>query len=332
MIAFDNAYCTSYGCANKKESNMTDSKEQTVAAPAKPTKPEGSSVEFVPYAATDKIRLTARMVRDFVAVPTKSGALPSEAQCIKFIMLCQGKRANPWENDVFLLGYDTQDGAKFSMVCGIELFEKRAEHAADYEGCESGVIVQRGEEVLERAGLIVLQSEKLIGGWAKVYRKDRKVPEYKTVMLEVYNTGYSRWKKDPAGMIAKVAKSQALRAAYPTALGGLYTAEEMRELTETAGATGSPQEIQMPRAKDPEPKIPDDRKPAPVTDNIDDLLLRTSKQATNEEWSEVAGDRTFDQVIKQVNPEGKQQIINELVKRHQTREAAKPKPTNGKLL
>jgi hypothetical protein len=33
-------------------------------------------------------------------------------------------------------------------------------------------------------------------------------------------------------MIEKVAKSQALRAAYPTALGGLYTQEEMERVTQ----------------------------------------------------------------------------------------------------
>jgi len=102
-----------------------------------------------------------------------------------------------------------------------------------YNGTESGIIVQTQEnEIVERPGTLVLIGEKLVGGWAKVHRKDRAMPEYKSVDFATYDIGYSRWKKDPGGMIMKVARSQALRAAFPTALGGLYTQEEMQRVTE----------------------------------------------------------------------------------------------------
>lgn len=210
------------------------------------TKKDGASVavrdrtevEFVPLGASDKVRLTASMVAQFIAVPSKSGALPSERDCIRFIMLCRGKRANPFEGDCFLIGYDNWKesrlvGTSWSMVCGVELFLKRAEQSEDYDGLESGVIVKDGAgAVVERQGSIVFDGESLLGGWAKVYRKDRGRPEYKAVKFSTYNTGRSRWEKDPGGQIAKVAASQALRTAYPTALGGLYTQEEMQRVTE----------------------------------------------------------------------------------------------------
>lgn len=224
-----------------------------VAAKPKSEKTDEKSVEFVPLGASDKIRLTASMVRQFIAVPTRSGALPTEAQCIKFIMLCRGRRANPWEGDSYMIGYDTQNGPCFSMVCGIELFLKRAEQSAQYDGRESGVIVADADyKLTERPGAMVLKGEKLAGGWAKVYRKDKTYPEYKSVAFDVYNTGKSRWQADPGGMIEKVALSQALRSAYPTALGGLYTQEEMQRLTETGQGVlqEAPLPISMPRATD----------------------------------------------------------------------------------
>jgi len=221
---------------------MADKKETAVV------KKEESSVEFVPFGGTDKIRLTAAMVRQFIAVPTKSGALPTERDCIRFIMLCRGKRANPFEGDCFLIGYDSQSGPSFSLVCGIELFLKRASTEESYDGNESGVIVLGPESVMvERAGTMVMSGEKLIGGWAKVYRKDRKQIEYKTVKFETYDTGRSRWQKDPGGQIAKVALSQALRSAYPTALGALYTQEEMQRVTEIGDGTMTQREsVKMP--------------------------------------------------------------------------------------
>jgi|SRR3990167_8225635 len=215
------------------------------------------SAEFVPFGASDKIRLTASMVRNFIAVPTRSGALPSERDCVRFIMLCRGKRANPFEGDCFMIGYDSQNGPSFSMVCGIELFLKRAEQSADYDGRESGVIVGSDDAVLtERPGALITKGEKLIGGWARVYRKNHAHAEYKSVSFETYNTGKSRWAADPGGQIEKVALSQALRSAYPTAMGGLYTQEEMTKLTELGQGVFSEKEpIVMPKAlADPVPE------------------------------------------------------------------------------
>lgn len=230
---------------------------------------EGKSVEFVPLGASMAIRLTAAMVRQFIAVPTKSGALPSERDCIRFIMLCRGKRANPFEGDCFLIGYDSEKGPSFSLVCGLELFLKRAEQSEDYNGAESGVIVMSKDGVVtEREGSMVFDGEKLVGGWAKVYRKNHEKPEYKSVKFSTYDTGRSRWLKDPGGMIEKVAKSQALRAAYPTALGGLYTQEEMQKVTELGDGVmeirtqiAEPQAVQPQAASEQKPTKAEDKKP-----------------------------------------------------------------------
>jgi len=211
-------------------------------------KKEEHAVEFIPFGASNKLRLTASMVRQFIAVPTRSGALPSERDCIRFIMLCRGKRANPFEGDAFLIGYDSKNGPSFSLVCGIELFAKRAQAQPEYDGAESGVIIKSQDGITERQGTLVLDGETLVGGWARVHRKDRAHPEYKSVKLETYNTNHSRWITDAPGMIAKVALSQALRAAYPTALGGLYTQEEMERVTETGqGLVEGRTNIEMPK-------------------------------------------------------------------------------------
>ena len=217
------------------------------------------AVEYVPFGATDRLKLTASMVQQFVAVPTKSGKLPSMRECIKFIMLCKGKRANPFEGDCYLIGYDSRDGATFSLVCGIEMFLKRASADPAYDGMESGIIAQAKDgSVISRQGAMSFTGEKIVGGWARVHRKDQKNPTYKSIKMEVYDSGHSRWAVDPGGMIEKVAVSQALRTAFPTALGGLHTAEEMSNVTVNAVPEREPitMPVELPQAAEPEPVPP----------------------------------------------------------------------------
>jgi phage recombination protein Bet len=53
-----------------------------------------------------------------------------------------------------------------------------------------------------------------------------KVPFTVPVNFSTYDTGKSRWAKDPFGMIAKVAEMHSTRAAFTEALAGLYVEEE----------------------------------------------------------------------------------------------------------
>lgn len=112
---------------------------------------------------------------------------------------------------------------------------KRAEANEQYSGIKGGIIVQTEKgEIVERTGTFHLKNEKLVGGWAKVYRKDRDFPAEATVAFYEYDKGQSTWKEKPGTMISKVAKVQALREAFPAQLGAMYTAEEQSVPVEDA--------------------------------------------------------------------------------------------------
>lgn len=112
------------------------------------------------------------------------------------------------------------------MIVGKEAFMKRAENNERFEGFKAGIIVEREGEMVDLEGAIKLSTDKLIGGWAEVYRADRQQPISVRISLEEFSKGQSTWKSMPLNMIRKTAIVNALREAFPNSLGSLYTEEE----------------------------------------------------------------------------------------------------------
>lgn len=185
------------------------------------------AVEFTPFGAADRIKLTIKIVQDLVAVPTRTGKTCSERDAIKFMALCQAQRLNPFAGDAFLTGYDNrQTGeATFSLITAHQAFLKRAESNGDYEGMESGIIFRNEDgKIEEREGDFFLPEETVVGGWAKVYRKDRK-PMYRRLSIAQRKPAYDTpfWSGVKAAeQIVKCAEADALRATFPTLLAGLH--------------------------------------------------------------------------------------------------------------
>ncbi|MDT9121740.1 recombinase RecT, partial [Escherichia coli] len=78
---------------------------------------------------------------------------------------------------VYIVAYTNRNGGKeFSLIVSKEAFLKRAAQCKDYDGFEAGVVVVDSEGVMhERKGAIMLPEDTLIGGWARVHRKNFKV-------------------------------------------------------------------------------------------------------------------------------------------------------------
>jgi phage recombination protein Bet len=190
-------------------------------------KAESKSVEFVPYGSQDKIKLSILMVQDLIAVKTRSGKTCSQQDAIKFMAMCQAKRINPFEGDCFLIGYDTNDGPKFSLVTAHQTYLKRAELHPEFDGMKSGIIVKEDGATKELEGDFFEETQKVVGGWATVYFKGRKQPMHKRLRLQRFQKQFGIWLEDPAGMICKCAEADALRSSFPTMLGGLYLREEV---------------------------------------------------------------------------------------------------------
>jgi len=201
------------------------------------------TMEFTPFGADESIKLTIALVKRYCAAKTKKGHEASDDDCMKFMMLCRSRKLNPFEGDAFLIGYDTDDGPKFSLVTAHQSFLKRAEVHPEYDGMRSGVIVLDANKALvDREGDFCLDTDQLVGGWATVFFKHRTHPMHRRLRLSVFQKPYGQWKTNGAGMIVKCAEADALRSAFPSLLGGVLLREEFE-----AG------DVQvMPQAKPPQ--------------------------------------------------------------------------------
>ena len=88
-------------------------------------------------------------------------------------------------------------GSPASMITARDAFLKRAESSASFAGFQSGVILIRDNQLLYEEGAFYLQSDQLVGGWCKVYRKDRDYPYVAKVRIQEYNKGKSTWAAIP---------------------------------------------------------------------------------------------------------------------------------------
>lgn len=183
-----------------------------------------------------------------------------QTEVVKFIALCAARKLNPFTGDVYMTAYSTRDGVKTSIVVGKETFTKRAQRNPKFRGMEAGVtVITRNGQIERRPGSMVGgQTEKLIGGWCKVYIEGWDVPAYEEVSFEEYNTGKSLWLSKPATMIRKVAIVHALREAFPDEFQGMYDASEMG-VEEPKAPAIAPEEYNT----EPEPEPVQEETPEP---------------------------------------------------------------------
>ena len=156
----------------------------------------------------------------------------TDAECKIFLETCKQYHLNPFTKEAYLIHYDNKnESAASTIVLGKNCYLQMAERHPAYDGFEAGVIVlTAGGQLLNREGSIVYDGdggETLLGGWAKVYRKDRTRASYEEVKLTEYDTGKSLWNGKKATMIRKVALVHALREAFPSTFGALYDESEV---------------------------------------------------------------------------------------------------------
>lgn len=125
------------------------------------------------------IKLTPSIVQEYIVGTDAEITLPE----FKFFTeLCKARKLNPFLREAYCIKYGKNPA---QIVVGKDAILKRAITNANFNGIESGVIILTAKgEVVERKGTFKLPTETLVGGWAKVYRKNWEYPTYCSVGFE----------------------------------------------------------------------------------------------------------------------------------------------------
>jgi len=253
--------------------------------------------ELVYQANGEQINLTPEAVRMITDNPKVTGA-----EIYNFMQLAKYQHLNPFLKEVYLVKFGEKPA---DIIVAKDAFMKRAEDDPNYDGFEAGVVVQRGDNVIDEPGAFTLPTDKLVGGWAKVYRKDRDRPIYIRISMSEFSKGQATWKNMPATMIRKSAIVNALREAFPKALGAMYTEDD----TGRDALTNDRRDVNQP-IRDPQPTLQStERKGTGLSALLPKEPVETpanTETAVNDDMVDAQGPVLIDAVTEQEETEATQ--------------------------
>lgn len=172
------------------------------------------------------IKLTPKIVKEYLT----GGADITLPEFKMFTELCKARKLNPFLKEAYIIKYGNSPA---QIVVGKDAILKRAINHPQFDGREQGIIVLNEDaNIEERKGTFKLPEEELVGGWAKVYRKDWTHPTYISVSFDEVaqrkSNGElnSNWASKGATMVEKVALVRALRETFAEDLGGMIDEDE----------------------------------------------------------------------------------------------------------
>ena len=182
------------------------------------TQTKEKSVTF--EANGEQVTLSPSTVKNFLVNGNEN---ISTQETVMFINLCKYQHLNPFLNEAYIIKYGSKPA---QLITSKEAFMKRAESNPQYNGFKAGCIVLRNNDVVYTNGAVILHTDKLIGGWGEVSRKDRDIPVRVELSMKEFSKNQSTWRTMPATMIRKTAIVNALRETFPDTLGGMYTEDD----------------------------------------------------------------------------------------------------------
>lgn len=189
--------------------------------------PAERSIEY--QVSGQPVKLTPGMVRQYLV--TGKSELVTDQEIVYFMHICRARGLNPFNKDCYLVKYGQEPAA---IIVSIDKLRYQARKSGDCVGWKSGVIVQKQGGELRYSNGLILDGEKLLGGWFEGRPKGWDEP----FRLEVNLNGYIKktrdgqttqfWQPDKQPMmIAKVAEAQGLRRLWPEQMQGLFVQEEI---------------------------------------------------------------------------------------------------------
>lgn len=174
-----------------------------------------------------EVKLTPAIVQEYLVSGNTQITMPEFKM---FTELCKVRKLNPFLKEAYIIKYGSQPA---QLVVGKDAILKRAVKNTLFNGKQHGIIViDKDNNIVERKGTFKLPTDTLVGGWAKVYRKDWEYPTEVTVSFDEVaqkkgdGTLNSNWASKGGTMVEKVAVVRALRETFVEDLGGMIDEDE----------------------------------------------------------------------------------------------------------
>lgn len=190
---------------------------------------EGKSV--VKYEARDGVAmdLSFETVKKYLV---QGSGQVSNQEMVFFLGVCKSRGLNPFKKDAYLIKYGSDPAA---IVTSIDYFRSRARAQKDCTGWRKGIIVQLEDGTVKDSAGLILEGEKLVGGffeatphgWTEPFRVEVNLNSFVKKTKQGQITRFWSEPNQPM-MIAKVAESQGLRTLWPDEFQGMYERDEIQ--------------------------------------------------------------------------------------------------------
>ena len=146
-----------------------------------------------------------------------------------FLHQCKRTGLDPLARQIYFQKYNTKNGARVSIITGIDGYRLVASRTGDYAGNDSPEFEGKLEQTRYNKSFNA-PYKATVTVW-KFVRGHRVGFSSSAYWLEYYpgDKKGAMWEKMPHVMLAKCAESAALRKAFPADLSGVYTSVEMQQ-------------------------------------------------------------------------------------------------------
>src|SRR4030065_1155100 len=118
-----------------------------------------------------EVTLSADIVKRYLV---RGQGVPSGQGIMFFMGLCRARGLNPFAGDCYLIKYAQNDPS--AIIVSIDFKRAKALEQPNCTGWEKGVIVQKESGELRYSKGLVLDGEKVVGGWCKAQPEGWKTP------------------------------------------------------------------------------------------------------------------------------------------------------------
>ena len=156
------------------------------------------------------------VIRDVVAAQGQGQAPLNNAELCVYLKQAARARLDPFSKQIYAI----RRGGRMTIQTGIDGFRAIAERTGTYAGSDDYRYVEHDPP-----------GRHPISATCTVYRMvaGHRVGTTRTVRWDEFGSDQGQWKKMCRSMLGKVAEAQALRAAFPNDLSGLYSDDELAQ-------------------------------------------------------------------------------------------------------